>query len=226
MSSRVFLPDDRPEASPVVWREVRPGGPGGVPKAAPEQAATPPPEPQPDWKALLAEAERKAGERVREAHAAGAREGEAAGRARASAEIKPAIDRLARSVEELANLRGRLRREAEADVVKLALAIARRVLRRELAVDPDALRGLVMAALEKTESQEIHRVRVHPTHAALLASCLGEAAGRRQVEIVADATREPGLLVFETERGNLDASVEAQLVEVERGLADRLRRNA
>jgi flagellar biosynthesis/type III secretory pathway protein FliH len=33
-------------------------------------------------------------------------------------------------------------------------------------------------------------------------------------------------VVFETERGNLDASVDAQLREIERGLADCLRRRA
>ena len=163
-------------------------------------------------------------ERVREARDAGLKEGEAAGRARGLAEIKPAVDRMARSIDELAGLRGRLRREAETDVVKLALAIARRVLLRELAVDPDALRGLVLASLEKMESVEICRVRVHPAHAALLKNCLGGANGGRPVEVIADAGREPGALIFETERGNLDASIESQLAEVERGLADRLRR--
>jgi flagellar assembly protein FliH len=46
------------------------------------------------------------------------------------------------------------------------------------------------------------------------------------VEVIADASREPGAVVFETERGNLDASVDAQLREIERGLADCLRRRA
>ena len=49
-------------------------------------------------------------------------------------------------------------------MVQLSLAIARRMLRRELAVDPDALHGLVLAALEKLQAQEICRVRVHPSH--------------------------------------------------------------
>jgi flagellar assembly protein FliH len=44
------------------------------------------------------------------------------------------------------------------------------------------------------------------------------------VEVVPDAAREPGALIFETERGNLDASVETQLEQIERGLTDRLRR--
>jgi flagellar biosynthesis/type III secretory pathway protein FliH len=43
---------------------------------------------------------------------------------------------------------------------------------------------------------------------------------------VPDGSRDPGAAVFETERGNLDASVESQLGEIERGLADALRRHS
>jgi flagellar assembly protein FliH len=45
------------------------------------------------------------------------------------------------------------------------------------------------------------------------------------VEVVADSSRSPGDVIFETERGYLDASVDSQLQEIERGLADRLRKN-
>jgi flagellar assembly protein FliH len=163
-------------------------------------------------------------ERLREARAAGLREGEAAARNRAAAEVKTVIDRLAQSLQELAGWRARLRHEAEADLVRLALEIARRVMRREMAVDPDALRGLVRAALEKLEGQDISRVRVHPWHAALLTACLKERLAGNTVEVVADPSREPGAVLFETAHGNLDASVTAQLAEIERGLADCLRK--
>ena len=72
------------------------------------------------------------------------------------------------------------------------MAIARRVLRRELAVDPEALRGLALAAMEKLQAQEIRRVRVHPSHAALLSSVLREKTGG-EIEVVADSSREPGI---------------------------------
>ena len=45
---------------------------------------------------------------------------------------------------------------------RLAIEIARRVLHRELSVDPSALEALIKAALEKLQAQEIYRVRVHP----------------------------------------------------------------
>jgi len=154
------------------------------------------------------------------------REGEVAGRNRAAAEVQPVVEKLARSVEELALLRPRLRREAEGDMLRLALAVARRVLRRELAVDPDALHGLALAALEKIAGQEIQRVKVHASMAPQIRALLEKSAARGRVEVVADAAAAPGALVFETERGNLDASVETQLEEIERGLTDRLRQRS
>ena len=39
-----------------------------------------------------------------------------------------------------------------------------------------------------------------------------------------DGSLQPGGVVFETNQGNLDASVDSQLAEIERGLADHMRR--
>jgi flagellar assembly protein FliH len=214
MSSKVFSPETHRPSGPVSWRQIAPAPDPNAPAASLEQ----------DTAALLAEMERHWEQKVREAHAAALREGEAAGRKTAAAEIQPVLERLVCSIEELGQTRARLRREAEADVVRLALAIARRVLRRELAVDPDAIHGLVIAALEKLHGLDICRVRVHPSHAAQIAGYLRQAVPTSTVEVISDASREPGAVLFETERGNLDASVDTQLQEIERGLADRLRK--
>lgn len=213
MSSRL-LPPDRPQpVERLLWRQVGAASP-------PAAAATAPPPPA----ATAEDLRRECDQRVADARAAGLREGEAAGRGRAIAEGQAVLERLTRSIEEIASLRSRLRREAEADTVKLALAIARRVIRRELAVDPAALHGLVLAALEKLNAQEICRVRVHPSQVSPVADLLRNTGAGVPIEVVPDGSRDPGAVVFETDRGNLDASVESQLGEIERGLADALRR--
>jgi len=212
MSSKVHGPDGGQPAHPLVWRQVRTGAP------------PPPQESSVDWKAQIARLEQQCEQRVREAHAAGFREGETEGRKRGAEEVQPVIERLSRAIDDVASLRPRLRKEAEADMVKLSLAIARRVLNRELAVDPDALHGLVIGALEKLQGQEVSRVRTHPSHVQSLSACLGRSATGRDIPVLADASRAPGAVLFETTRGSLDASVESQLQEIERGLADRLQR--
>jgi flagellar assembly protein FliH len=45
----------------------------------------------------------------------------------------------------------------------------------------------------------------------------------RRVEVIADPGIERGAVILETGRGMLDASVETQLVEIERGFADMVR---
>jgi len=169
----------------------------------------------------IAELERQIARQASEARQTGYREGEAAGRSQASAGLQPVLEKLAHSIEEIARLRPRLVREAEAQLVELSLGIARRILRRELAVDPDALQGLVKAALEKLPLQEICRIRAHPELEPGIRSAL-ERTGRSGLEVLADATLERGAVLVETSRGKLDASLETQLAEIGSGLADRL----
>jgi flagellar assembly protein FliH len=159
--------------------------------------------------------------RAREAHAAGYREGEAAGRGQAAAELKPVLERLARGIQEIAGLRPQLVREAAADLVGLSLGIARRILHRQLSVDPAALEGLVSGALQKLPGQEICRIRIHPELEPGIRQALARE-GRGGLPLIADGTLERGAILVETARGKLDASLETQLAEIGRGLADRL----
>jgi len=216
MSSRVLPPDGGHDVSLPTWRQAQPADAAGGSQAAAQR----------DCAAQVAQVQQQCEQRVAEARAAALREGEAAGRSRAAAELQPVLERLAHSIDELAQLRPRLRREAEGDMIKLSLAIARRVLRREMSVDPGAMHGLVLGALEKLQSQEIHRVRVHPSRALAVDTCLRENLPGTTVQVIADPGREQGAVIFETTHGNLDASIDCQLQEIERGLTDRLNRQS
>jgi flagellar assembly protein FliH len=223
MSSKVLPDDESHQVSRVAWRQV--AGAAGSGRAASTPGPTEPRREDPaENAATLERLRRECEQRVAEARASGLREGEAAGRKSAADEARPVLERMAKAIDEIASLRPRLRREAEADLVKLAIAIARRVIRREVAIDPEALHGLVLAAFEKLQAREICRVRAHPSQAAALAALLRQRAGGAPIEVVPDPSGDPGSAVFETERGNVDASVETQLGEIERGLADVLRR--
>ena len=167
----------------------------------------------------LAELEARSEVRAREAHQAGIAEGRRA----AAAELEPAIQRLAKSLDELSRYKSRLRREAEADLVTLALAVAKRILRRELSVDSEALRGIVSAALDRLQIRELSRVRVHPSHEQAVRRHLSSSQVS-SVELVSDSTLQPGDVLFETIRGTVDASIDAQLREIESGFADVLTR--
>jgi flagellar assembly protein FliH len=218
MSSRLLRAAECEAARPIVWPSA----------GRADQPAPPPPEAAPEAAAArqVAEIRALAERQVREAREAAWREGEAAGRKAAEADLRPVLERLTRSIEEIAGLRPALLAQAEAGLVKLAVAIARRVLHREISLDPDALAGVVRAALEKVRIEEVSRVRAHPAEAGALRAALERTAGARGLAVEADASLERGSLIIETSRGRLDASVDTQLAEIERGLADRLRRHA
>ena len=184
------------EAQPVIWRAV---------------AARSVPRDSNDWQQEL-------DRRLREAHEAGFRQAEAMAASSFETKIQPLVERLGRTIADLVELRSQTLQRAESDLVKLSIEIARRVLHRELAAGPAAIDSLVQAALRKLESQEIHRVRVHPDHQAAVRACLERLGRGRQVEVIGDATQELGAAIFDTARGMLDASVSTQLAEIERGL--------
>lgn len=214
--ARAIPPEDEPKVTAMAWRVVGP--------AAPAQAKAT--ESTPDMTAQINQIQQQCEQRIADARAAGLREGEAAARTRAAAEVQPVIEKLTRSIDDLVQIRARLRKQAEGDTIKLSLAIARRVLRRELAIDADAMRGLVIAALEKLQAQEICRVRANPSQTAAITACLRQTPANAKVEVIADGSLQPGGVIFETNQGSLDASVDSQLQEIERGLTDHIRKQS
>lgn len=159
-------------------------------------------------------------QRLSAAQRQGFDEGQAAARQSLAGQVEAMQLKLARSIEELTGLRLRHRREAEKDVVALALAVARRILHRELTVSPEALLGLVKAALDKMEAREVHQVRVSRQDGAMLRQFFEQMGLPQRVEVIADPGLVPGAVIIESGRGLLDASVDTQLAEIERGFAD------
>lgn len=169
----------------------------------------------------IAELEKQTERRAQESRDTGYREGEAAGRAQAAAAIQPVIERLARSIDEIGRLRPQVLAEATSDLVHLSISIARRILHRELAIDACALDNMIAGAIQKLQGQNLRCVRVHPELETGVRQALGKQ-GSAGLSLIADRTLERGAVILETERGKLDASLETQLAEIGRGLADRI----
>lgn len=235
MSSRILRGEQAAEVEPMLWIQVADHTAGyqalfesaPAPEKEEEKEEEPPAPPQPDrtaefearFAAMQAEAERA----IREAREAGRREGEFATRSAMQADVARAVEELGSTVRQLSELRPKLRLEAEADLVRLALEIARRVIRRELTADPEAITGLARTALERLRLQETVSVRMHPQFQEAVRQFLAHAPGAAHIEVIGDPTMDRGAIVFETARGRLDASAETQFREIERGLTDRLR---
>ncbi len=221
--SRVLVHTES-DVQPVTWRICGPEAtPAPAPRAvhAPAHATSGPAAAAPN-----AEFEAQVHQQLQVAFESGVREGEAATRQKLEGDIRRAVEQLAVTAAEVASSRAEAIRRAEAHVVQLSIEIARRILHRELSVDAAALGALVRAALEKLASQQICRVRVHPDQEQLVRMTLTQLGRGADIEIVTDAAQPRGGALFETDSGSLDASVETQLREIERGFADRLQERA
>jgi len=205
-SSRILRDGDLSAVTPMAWRSTTATPPAPRPTRTPSVDAGPSGDQD---------------EAKKEAYQRGFSEGQNAGHEQAVSEIAPVMERLSRSLADLATVRTRVRKTAESDLLKLAIAVARRVIHRELTLDPGSIEGLIRVALEKLESRELCRVRVHPNQEPVIRTLLARFAAA-PVELIPDGTLQSGDVLFETAHGTLDGSIEAQLQEIERGFADRL----
>ena len=219
MLSKVLNRGDAGRAQPIVFPVLTPGSAGlrshagSSPGEAPDQGG----EETSALREKLRRLEGQASTERRDSFEAGRRQGDQETRA----ELMPVMERLNASIAEIAEMRPDLRRRAERDVVQLALLIAKRVLHRQLSVDEGALTAIARVAFERLTRSESYTVTVHPRFAAAIASALpGSQASR--VHIEPDPDCEPGTLIIHSAEGVIDASVDAQLEEISRGLADRL----
>jgi len=162
----------------------------------------------------------------REGIQAGEHEGRRAARAQLEAQMQESIARerrqLLAAVEEFAGARDMYFSDVEQEVVKLALAIAARVLHREAQMDPLLLAAAVRVALEKMADRSgvVLRASIADVGAWERMFQATEPADRPRV--MADERLEQGECVLETKLGTVELGVRAQLEEIERGFFDLL----
>ncbi len=104
---------------------------------------------------------------------------------------------------------------AEGEIVRLALAVAEKVVRREIAADPAFVAGLVRRCLARIVRRSEVRLRVHPAdHAKVLAereAILRESGVGHELTVVADPRVGRGGCVVETPDYVVDGTIESQL---------------
>jgi len=228
MFSRLISGEKAAKAQRLVW-----SGANGAPvPRTPEPAFSAPADEAQQVRVLMSqqariqELEQELESRPRQAYQRGYDEGQAAGIEQANKRLEPALAKFAQSLQDLATVRKRHLLESEEDAVRLAVAVAHKVLHRELSVDPEALLGIVKAAFERVDARDVHRVRLHPEDLPALQRHLAAVGMPRRIELAPDASLERGSVIVETNRGSLDASVSSQLKEIERGLVDLVRRSS
>jgi flagellar assembly protein FliH len=156
-----------------------------------------------------------------ESREAGRRDAEAQFRSMLEQRIEQERQRVTQAVEAFAQERQHYYAAVEAEVVQLALAIARKILHREAQVDRLLLAGIVRVALEKLKINTDVVLRTHPQHAGEWREYFAKVLeGSLQPKIMEDAAVSPDVCVLQTQLGTTQLGIEPQLKEIEAGLID------
>ncbi len=203
--------EPKPENCPFVYAEVAAkaevGSKAGSPAAGESIAGA---------AAILAQREAAARE-------TGRREGEAQGRAAGEQHLAEVRGSVSAALTGFARDRIQYYQQVETEVVQLALAIARKILRREAQVDTLLLAAMVRITLEKIESGTKVVVRVNPEQAAVWLGYFTHHMEASQVpEVVGDTAVHADHCLLQTALGTTEVGVEIQLKEIEQGLLDLL----
>ncbi len=107
---------------------------------------------------------------------------------------------------------------SEESLVRLATAIARRIVARELAIDPSLVRGWIREGIAALGAEDRVEVRVAPDLAAHIGTLDNEIVGRTEADVVVDPTLEGTQIAIVGRYGHVDASFDARFAAVQSAL--------
>ncbi len=154
----------------------------------------------------------------REAFAKGFAQGERVGIEAASERTDAMLRRLTQTLDELMALRTQMIRQTERQMVQLAIAVARRIVHREVTLDQDLILAMARVALDRLDEAAHVTVRLHPEEFEATATTRASKWTSSHVTVVADPRVGRGGCRVESEFGTIEASVDAQIQEVARAL--------
>lgn len=138
---------------------------------------------------------------------------------RAMIEEQHRIDTLMISLQEQVTA---LKTRLEQDAFRFALAVAERIVKREVALDSDVTVRQIREAIQRVVGVESVKLRVHPLDEEILrknrAHVLQGADSIRDLVIEPDEKIERGGCIIESAAGNVDARLATQLKQIESAL--------
>ncbi|QEM69886.1 flagellar assembly protein FliH [Geobacter sp. FeAm09] len=128
------------------------------------------------------------------------------------------------AAEGIRDLREKVMRESEEELLKLIVMVARKVILREVKTDRSILEHMVQTAIAGLSERDMITVRLHPDDHAMITSGHGDFFQQElksdRMNFKADAAVLPGNCLIDTEMGTIDASVDGQLDEIYRRLLE------
>jgi flagellar assembly protein FliH len=147
-----------------------------------------------------------------EAHREAFEQGLAEGREAGRAEVRAQVERLSGMFYDLAKPFETLDAEVERELLTLAMALARQIVRRELKTDPTQIIGIIREAIAAlpVAAREV-RVHLHPEDAAVVRQHLAPTESERAWTMVEDPVMARGGCQISTNTSRIDMRLETRL---------------
>ena len=147
-------------------------------------------------------------EAYKEAFAQGLAEGREAGRG----DVRAQVEKLSGMFHDLTKPFEELDAEVERELLTLAMALARQIVRRELKTDPTQIIGIIRDAIAAlpVAAREV-RVHLHPEDAIVVRENLAPTISERAWTIVEDPVMARGGCQITTANSRIDARLETRL---------------
>lgn len=190
------------------WEMASIDGAPARPAAPPPAAPGPPAEPAVRLPTIadVEEIQRQARE---EGYREGLQQGHGEGRAQGEEEVRREAARLAAAARALEDRLAGLEQEVGEEVMALALALAREVVRHELATRPESLADVVREALAQLPHQHA-AIHLNPGDASLVRAHVGDQLAHAGHRIFEDPRLSPGECLVEAGGSQVDAGLEAR----------------
>ncbi len=145
-------------------------------------------------------------------------EGERIGKQMGEKMVEAAVKRYENSMADLALAYKGLVEAMEEQTVRLAVEISRKIVQRELTIDPDLVAALAAVALKRVSGHQAITLRVSRQDFAQVRAAI--AMVNPAVTVKDDATLERGDFVIDTAQTHLDGRISAQVETIGRALFD------
>jgi flagellar assembly protein FliH len=134
-------------------------------------------------------------------------------------EVEPIINKLTKAVDEINKIKSNLTKMAEIETVSLSIAIAKKIVGNEIAINKEVICNIVKEALKRVDGHDDIKIKINTSEMQILednkielkkiASCV------KDFEIIGDENIAPGGCIVETNIGNIDARIEKQFMVIE-----------
>jgi len=167
-----------------------------------------------DIKAL----EKEFQERSEAAYKFGVEDGKAIGLEQGKQEVEEAVKYLKEMAEVVSLYKKEILKDADDIITRLAVSVAKMVIKQEVATDPGLIKEVVKNALKLVDDRKRISLKVNPEDWKEIENYEDEiravAHGVQELEIKEDETIVRGGCVIESDSGIVDAQIDSQLEEI------------